>query len=390
MTEALGTAPVGAIGRIPVRNIWLLMLYASDLYRELPEDRRVATENAPDDLPNLVAEILTHAVERRMRRNLSFGFRRRRADLNRVRGRIDLLRTERRQLLKRGRVACSFDELTVDTPRNRYVKAALDLLTGIVSNQDLAHRCRTASASMERAGVTGDISLERRRPRVSISCLGRLDADDRQMLAAARLAFDLTLPTEDIGTSHLASPDRDEVWARRLFERAVGGFYSVVLSHQDWRVSTGKWIGWPIEEASSGIKPVLPSMQTDIILERRASGASPYGRSRIVMDTKFTSIIKSGQFGKQRLSSGYIYQMYAYFMSQERSDDPLSRNSTGVLLHPAIDYDFDESAMIQGHEIRFATVDLAADTQTIRRQLKRIPYSSPLSPATSGFRPSPE
>ena len=34
---------------------------------------------------------------------------------NRVRGRIDLLRTERRQLLQRGRVACSFDELTVDT-----------------------------------------------------------------------------------------------------------------------------------------------------------------------------------------------------------------------------------------------------------------------------------
>ena len=387
MTGNLETAPVGAIGRIPVRNIWLLMLYASDLYRELPEDRRVATENAPEDLPNLVAEILTHAVERRMRRNLSFGFRRRHADLNRVRGRIDLLRTERRQLLKRGRVACSFDELTVDTPRNRYVKAALDLLSVVVSNQDLAHRCRAASASMERAGVTGDISLERRLPRVSISRLGRLDADDRQMLAAARLAFDLALPTEDIGASHLAGPDREEVWARRLFERAVGGFYSVVLSHQGWQVSTGKWIGWPIQEASSGISDVLPSMQTDIILERRSSGTSPSGRSRIVMDTKFTSIIKSGQFGKQRLRSGYIYQMYAYLMSQERSDDPLSRNSTGVLLHPAIDYDFDESAMIQGHEIRFATVDLAADTQTIRHQLKRIPYSSPLAPATSGFRP---
>ena len=378
----LDAAPVGTVGRIPVRNIWLLMLYASDLYRELPQERRVAIEDAPDDLPNLVAEILTHAVERRMRRNLSFGYRRRHADLNRVRGRIDLLRTERRQLLKRGRVACSFDELTVDTPRNRFVKAALDLLSGIVSKQDLVHRCRATSASMERAGVTGDISLERRRPRMSISRLGRLDADDRQMLAAARLAFDLTLPTEDVGASHLASPDRDEVWARRLFERAVGGFYAVVLSHQGWQVSPGKWIQWPVEQGSSSISDVLPSMQTDIVLERQTSDEQHCGPGRIVIDTKFTSILKSGQYGNQRLSSEYIYQMYAYLRSQERGDDPMSLDSVGVLLHPAIDSSVDESAMIQGHEIRFATVDLAADTSTIRHQLKRIPYTSPLAPTT--------
>ena len=95
MTTALDSPAIGTVGRIPVRNIWLLMLYASELYRELPQARSVAVEEDPDDLPNLVAELLTRAVERRMRRNLSFGYRRRHADLDRVRGRIDLLRTER-------------------------------------------------------------------------------------------------------------------------------------------------------------------------------------------------------------------------------------------------------------------------------------------------------
>ena len=387
MTEALGTAPVGAIGRIPVRNIWLLMLYASDLYRERPQwPRNVNPENAPDDLPNLVAEILTHAVERRMRRNLSFGFHRRHADLNRVRGRIDLLRTERRQLLKRGRVACSFDELTVDTPRNRFVKAALDLLSGIVNNQDLAHRCRAASASMERAGVTGDISLEQRRPRVSISRLGRLDADDRQMLAAARLAFDLTLPTEDIGTFNLAAPYRFGKRGWELYERAVAGFYQVVLDSRYWEVSAQSTFYWPADyEASSpGIRGVLPSMRPDIVIKGPATiDAATTHRHRIVIDTKFTSIIDSGQYGNLRLNSENIYQMYAYVMSQGRPDDPGSLNSPGVLLYPAIDCDVDESAMIQGHEIRFATVNLAADTQTIRQQLLRIPCTSSLAPTTS-------
>ena len=149
-----GVYTPGYIGRIPVRNIWLLMLYASALYRELPQSRRIAVADAPDDIPNLAAEILTHAVARRMRRNLTHDYRRRHADLNRVRGRINLLRTERRQLLPRGKVACIYDELTVDTPRNRYVKAALLQLTRIVKLPDLSRACRAWAASMARAGVS--------------------------------------------------------------------------------------------------------------------------------------------------------------------------------------------------------------------------------------------
>ena len=38
---------IGYIGRIPVRNVWLLMLYASHLYQALPPARRVAMEKNP-------------------------------------------------------------------------------------------------------------------------------------------------------------------------------------------------------------------------------------------------------------------------------------------------------------------------------------------------------
>ena len=105
----------GLIGRIPVRNVWLLMLYASHLLRYLDAGEKKGAEENPDDIADLAAEILAREVRRRMKRNLGFGYRRREAVLGRVRGRIDLLRTERRRLLRRGLVACSFDELTVDT-----------------------------------------------------------------------------------------------------------------------------------------------------------------------------------------------------------------------------------------------------------------------------------
>ena len=68
------TPASGFIGQIPVRSIWLLLLYASELYRELPEARRVQLEDAPDDIPDLVAELLANAVERRLRRSLTFDY----------------------------------------------------------------------------------------------------------------------------------------------------------------------------------------------------------------------------------------------------------------------------------------------------------------------------
>ena len=368
-------ASAGVTGRIPVRNIWLLMLYASGLYREMPPACSVAVEDDPDELPNLIAELLTHAVKRRMRRNLSFDYRRRHADLDRVRGRINLLRTERRQLLQRGRVACSFDELTVDTPRNRYVKAALNLLARVVNKDKLARRCRSAAASMERAGVTTDVTSSRRRPDMPLSHLGWIGADDRRMLAAARLAFDLALPTEDAGETYIVRPDREyRVW--NLFERAVAGFYDVVLTPGGWSVAHGRPIYWPIDDRSPGIDDVFPSMQTDITLESPATDGAHGDRHRIVIDTKFTSIVKGGHYRDQTLDSGHIYQMYAYLRSQECEKYPASRNATGVLLHPSIGPGFDEYATIQEHKIRFVTVDLAADSKSIRSELLSIACTS--------------
>ena len=358
------------IGAIPVRNIWLLMLYASRLYQELPSRRRYGVEENPDDIPDLVAEILTGAVERRIRRNLTLEFHRSRADLTRVRGRIDVLRTERRSLLRQGKIACSFEELTTDTPRNRLVKAALNKLRGSVSDELLGRRCRSLAAALDRAGVGDETSAGIRSRTLQGARAGRANAEDRQMLAAAELAFRLSLPTEDPGLTHLPAPDRDEKWARRLFETAVAGFYSTVLGHRGWSVKPGKWIDWPIETLTktSRIDEILPQMQTDIILESPPADEHHH-RHRIVIDTKFTSILKPGRFGSQGLKSGYIYQMYAYLRSQERDSDPRSLDSSGLLLHPSVGEDVDESAVIQGHRIRFATVDLAADSTAIRAQL---------------------
>jgi 5-methylcytosine-specific restriction enzyme subunit McrC len=49
--------------------------------------------------------------------------------------------------------------------------------------------------------------------------------------------------------------------------------------------------------------------------------------------------------------------------------DPWAEQAAGLLLHPAINGDFDESVAIQGHQMRFATVDLTGSHQQIKEGL---------------------
>ena len=361
----------GYVGRIPVRNLWLLMLYASDLFRMMGTDR-IQLEQIPDRLPDIVAEILAHAVDKRLRRNLSLGYQPRRAELDRVRGRIDLLATESRQLLRRGKVACRFEELTIDTNRNRYVRGALDSITPLVKDRDVAHRCRKLARDLRSLGVTGIVPT---REQMSADRFGRHDTNDQFMVAAAKLAFDLKLPTEDAGDRALTMPDRDEQWVRKLFERAVYGFYSVTLPPKQWRVSGGTVLKWQIEAQTPRIENILPTMKTDIVLEQPASAR------KIVIDTKFNKLLIKGQYREESLRSSYIFQIYAYLRSQV-DGGTVKGITDGLLLHPSVGEHIDEAVRIQGHLIRFATVDLTAGAQDIRTDLLRVAQEMPASLVT--------
>jgi 5-methylcytosine-specific restriction enzyme subunit McrC len=211
------------------------------------------------------------------------------------------------------------------------------------------------------------------RGEITADRIGRHDADDQLMVTLARIVFDLVLPTEDAGDHALTQIERDQVLVRLLFEKAVGNFFNAELdSASGWRVYQGRWLYWPLQMASPGIDTVLPNMHTDIILENPGAGR------RIVIDTKFTPIFTSTPYREAVLKSGYIYQMYAYLRSQEGNGNPITDTSEGILLHPTIESDVDEFMTIQGHQIRFATVNLAGTTADILTRLRSLPQMMPL------------
>ena len=361
--------------KIPVRNVWFLFVYAYDLARF--QGRFEAEIEDSPDFRCLIARLLCHVLEMRLRRNLSFGYRGRQDTLKRVRGRIDILKTHSRDLFRRGEVACRFEELTIDTPRNRLIRAALSALGERLDDPVLAHRSKTLSTVLGRAGVNGVMPS---RADIASDQIGRHEAEDRLLISLARAVFDLVLPTEKEGVRSLLEAQREDTEFRKLFERAVGNFFAAELPRDEgWRTYPGKQLYWPVGAASPGIDEHLPIMVTDIILENVQENR------RIIIDTKFTNILTKSQFGDaQRFRTDHIYQLYSYLRSQERDEDPRSLNSEGMLLYPTTSFDLDEAAQLQGHSIRFATINLAEPTNTVVERLRRLPVASHILQRTRG------
>ncbi|MFD7008835.1 5-methylcytosine-specific restriction endonuclease system specificity protein McrC [Rhodococcus jostii] len=362
MTAPIQDARLVTSSKIPVRNLWLLQLFASRLYQRGDADLS-GFEDMPEELPDAVARLLAHEAEERIRHNLTTGFRRRQDQLPRVRGRIDLLDTYRHRYLDQARVSCRFDEIVVDTPGSRLVRAALHRASRLVTAPELTQRTRALNERLRAFGV-GDTP-----PRVAeISSLlsDRSMARDRRMLCAAELLLSLHIPAPGYHGRSAVDVADDDHYLRVLFENAVYGFFYHRLSPAGWSVQHSHQLTWDVESASEGMPDLLPTMETDIELENRSS------RRHIVIDTKFTSVTRLNQYGKYRLKSEYIYQMYAYLMSQQ--DRRLAAGlppSEGVMLHPAVHGHLDEELTVQGYRIRFCTVDLAAPAEVVVEQLNR-------------------
>lgn len=347
--------------KIPVRSMWFLLIYASELLAQLrePERDRILAGERDNDLLDAIAEVLVVEVEQRLRHQLTLHYRTRHADLDRVRGRIDHLRTATRRLSDQGRIACRFEELSVDSPRNRFIAHTLIYAAPLIIRKDLGQRCRNAAFRMHRLGVG---AVEPSRSELSRDRLAHHDAADRRMLDAAHLLRDMAIPFHAHGAVDLPALLDDAGKHRKLFEWAVRGFFRYALSGKGWSVGP-RILHWPSSALSK--TGYLPVMKTDVTLENLTA------QRRIVIETKFTDALVLGpDYGKKEptLSSGYLYQLYTYLASQSHQGDPVADQAEGILLfvQTSGSQPFTEETEIQGHRMQFMSVDLGATPAEIR------------------------
>lgn len=340
------------LNKIPIKNIWLLLLYASDSYKELDEQQRINFEENPEKIVELAAEIYCKAVHKGLRNSLSNSYQPKNQVLTRVRGKIDYLITARKLLLEKGKIHCRFDGLTNNTPKNQYIHGAAHVLLRQLTNDKLIKQCKQITNRFKELKIGKSNYYN-----PVIDQFNRSNPHDNLLVSVAKLVHSLSIPTELFGKETLNQLEKTDQWLRLLFEKAVIGFYRVNLDPNEWQIESGKRFKWQCTQSTDNIGHFMPEMKTDLIIENIKTN------SRLIVDTKCTSIFKQSSHS---FITDHLYQLYAYVRSQEKIDDPLSFSVSGMLLYPTVDESINEHALIQGHQLNFSTIDLRQENLKIK------------------------
>lgn len=343
------------INKIPITNIWLLILYASRLYKEIDKQQRIALEKNPEKIIDLVAKIYFKEVNKRFRSSLSKGYKPCKQKLSRIRGKIDTLVTARKLLLEKGKVQCLYNDLTSNIPKNQYIHAAAHVLLNQLTENELIYQCKKIINRFNEFKIEQSKNYNYKE-----DYFNRSNRQDILLISLANLIFSLSIPTELSGNYIFKKIDKTDAWLRNLFEKAIVGFCHVNFDSSKYSILSNKKFKWPCTQSTANIEKFMPDMITDLIIENTKKNY------RLIVDTKCTSIFskKSHSF-----KTSHLYQLYAYVRSQEQINDPLSLSASGMLLYPTINKSINEQVTIQEHKLIFCTIDLTQNANSIKKNL---------------------
>lgn len=342
--------------RIDVRSVWFLLLYASDLLERLSGDFRehLLRGDRDNDLLDALADVLASRVERRVRTMLARGYRRRVEPLTRLRGRIDHLGTECGQLMQSGRVMCRYDEQTVDLPRYRSMLITLRRASRRAVSVEVRRRCLTTAQMLERSGVS---PVDPTPAQLSKEQIGHFDAEDRTLLILSELVRDMCAPEHSPGEAELPTILRNEGALRKLFERAVCGFYRHHLRPRGYTVAPRRE-AWPATGDPAHLA-FLPSLNADVVIRGH--------QRQVILECKFAPIFSQNQ-SKMMIKPDYVRQLVSYASVFRRK---FEGKTSAVLLGALVDGSTGRNldVVIDGIPFAVRQIDLAASPAELRSAL---------------------
>jgi len=336
--------------RIPVRNVYYLLLYAWNHVGE-GEERAVEGESFAH-LHDLFAHVLAETVARLLARGLDRQYREIEATVGGVRGKLDLAGTLKRNRLTSARTECRFDELRYDVLHNRIIKATLRSLLSLDLEDSVRARVRRLYRKLD---MVSDVRIARRD-------FGRvqLHRNNRGYDFALRICLlihDNLMVDERDGRARFRDFRADARQMGAVFEAFVFNFFRI--EQQRFRVSRPH-IPWHAAEGDATDLLRLPRMRTDVVLES--------DDRCIVLDTKFYAEALKGRWDLKKVDSGHLYQIFSY-VENRSANLPGSPPHEGMLLYPVVDEAFAFDYRLNGHRIRLRSVDLDQGWGGIRGDL---------------------
>ena len=265
------------------RALTRMLAVAWDLPIADSEPALLATQRA--DLLEILIRLFADRLLVAVRRGLPHRYRQREDDLKFLRGKLDIPRQLARHTVRPDRLACRFEELSVDTPLNRVLKAAVARLASVSASDTNLRRLAELSARFEFVGRSSVPSREPVR-------LDRTNTAFHRLYQLARALLGREWQSTTSGASEgfgLLFPMND------LFEAFVGRTMRSVLAPRSVRLQDSG--NYALEGNSA--RERLFALRPDIVVD-----------GDIVIDTKWKPL----QADKHTLGveGDDVYQMLAY------------------------------------------------------------------------------
>ncbi len=341
---------------IPVLNIYHMLCYS---WRSLEQAEKVQIDHADRlDILNLLAAVLTSAVRRLVKRGLNGNYILVTDEINGVKGKFDVGPTVKTLAHRKLKAVCTFDEFSQDILLNRIIVSVLLKLLRIKGIEPEIH-AGIKSLIWHFPGIR-QINVEGKD--FSRVKLGRNEKHYRFVLSICRLLVDHLLPSENPGEYFFDDFIRDERKMNSLFESFVRNFYKIKLGDR-WEVRRES-ISWQFESLTATDKNYLPSMQTDITISD--------GSKKVIIDTKYYSKTLTEYYDSEKIHSANLYQLFAYLLNQENTEDASSLSAGGMLLYARTTGELNQCYRYKSHHIHIRTIDLFKPWQLIEADLMQI------------------
>ena len=336
---------------IPIRNLYFLLVYAWDVLDEAGAIDVGATHlHVPEDL---FAKILRNGIQHLLRRGLDRAYISETHEIAGIRGKIELTATLKRKGSARGRVVCTFHELTYDVLHNQLLKATLLRLIRTEHINDELRRDLTDL--VRRFDGVSTISLRNEAfRRVQLHSNNRFY---RFLLHVCQFLHHQMLP-DKAGAAAYRFAEFSPTQLEAIFQNFVRNFFA---RHQTmYRVSAER-LRWQRVIATESVMRYLPIMETDVSLESSTR--------KLVIETKFYGkTLRQHHHSDEtpRVHSAHLYQLFAYLQNLGAKD---ARPVEGLLLYAQANNELFLDLNLFGHSVRIATIDLNASPEAMGSRL---------------------
>jgi 5-methylcytosine-specific restriction enzyme subunit McrC len=340
---------------IPIQNIYYLLCYS---WNKLEEKKRVDVSiDGITELLDLFALVLINATKMLLKRGIDKNYVDHTVELAGVKGKIQISRTLKSNLLFKQRTICTFDDFSANIISNRILVTTIYRLT---RTKGLDKKLKSELVSLQRM-LSGIELIEIKLPLFKQVKLSRNNRFYGFVMNVCQIIYENTLPSEEQGHFKFSDFTRDEKKMNQLFESFIRNFYKI--EQRKYKTVKKETIRWQFDETDINSNKYLPQMETDITLENE--------QEKIIIDAKFYRETMSISYGKQIIKSANLYQLFAYLLNQQKEESK-TLNATGILLYPKITEDYNLNFQYLGHKILIKTVDLNSNWRKISSRLKQI------------------